>query len=118
MNKVDELVENWKENVSNGNMNYTDQRIAEIAVNCISLSKTWFDNNREQEKVSYEVRLYNNDGVLVETLHGITQDNLPMTMMKLITSGDGLYSLFTLNSYMFADGEKIDVNELGKLDIS
>jgi hypothetical protein len=53
-----------------------------------------------------------------ETLHGITPDNMPETMMKLITSSNGLYSLLTLNSYMFVNGVKTDVNELGKLDIS
>jgi len=118
MNKVEELVKNWKENVFNGNATYTDQKIAEIAINCISLSKTWFDNDKSKEKVSYEVRLYNNDGIMSEALHGITPDNLPETMMKLITNSNGLYSLLTLNSYMFVNGVKTDVNELGKLDIS
>jgi hypothetical protein len=118
MNKVEELVKNWKENVFNGNAIYTDQKIAEIAINCISLSKTWFDNDKSKENVSYEVRLYNNDGIMSETLHGITPDNMPETMMKLITSSNGLYSLLTLNSYMFVNGVKTDVNELGKLDIS
>lgn len=117
MNKVEELVNKWKENISNGNENYTEQQINGIAINCMSLAKTWFDNNQPKEKESYEVRLFNNDGVLSETLHGVTQENLPETIMSIITKNSEKYSMLTLNSFEFVNGIKNDIRELGKLDI-
>ena len=117
MNKLQELVKTWRENYSNGVSIYNEDQILNIAANCLSLSKTWFDNNKAEENESYELNLYNNDGVLSETLHGVNADNLPITM-SLITNGEKAYSSITLISFKFTNGSKKIIRELGKMDIS
>ena len=112
MNKLQELVKTWRENYSNGVSIYNEDQILNIAANCLSLSKTWFDNNKAEENESYELNLYNNDGVLSETLHGVNADNLS------ITNGEKAYSSITLISFKFTNGSKKIIRELGKMDIS
>ena len=46
--QVLDLVETWKEKCINPR--YDEHKIAEIAVNCISLANTWFDNLKPVEK--------------------------------------------------------------------
>jgi len=118
MNKLAELIKLWKENYSNDTSRYNEDQILNIAANCLSLSKTWFDNNKAEENESYELNLYNNDGILSEILHGINADNLPITMMSLITNGEKAYSSMVLTSFKFTNGSKKIIRELGKMDIS
>lgn len=114
--KVKNLVESWKEKCMN--CSYDETKAAEIALNCLSLSKTWFDNHKTNEKVSYEVKLTNSDGNLVESLQGITEENLPLLMMETITVKKEAVSLLTLSSFTFKDGKKTDLGVLGNLEIS
>lgn len=114
--KVKALVEAWKEKCVN--CSYDEAKAAEIALNCISLSKTWFNNHKTNEKESFEVNLTNSKGDLVESLQGITEENLPLLMMEAITTKKDAVSLLTLSSYAFKDGKKIDLGVLGNLEIS
>ena len=114
--KVKNLLESWKEKCMN--CSYDETKAAEIALNCLSLSKTWFDNHKTNEKVSYEVKLTNSDGNLVESLQGITEENLPLLMMETITTKKDAVSLLALSSFTFKDGKKTDLGDLGKLEIS
>ena len=114
--KVKNLVESWKEKCMN--CSYDEAKAAEIALTCLSLSKTWFDNHKTNEKVSYEVTLTNSDGNLVESLQCITEENLPLLMMETITTKKDIVSLLTLNSFAFKDGNKIDLGVLGNLEMS
>jgi len=119
MNKIEELIKLWKEKYCNENERYSESQIYNIAANCLSLSKTWFDNNKSREKESYELDLYNKDGVLCEKLHGITSENLPLTMMSIITNECNSYSSMSLVSYRITkDTKDLVSNELGKMDIS
>lgn len=113
-NKIEELLEKWEE--GSANSRYSQEQTRDIAINCVSLSNTWFQNNRPTEKESYEVRLYSDD-VVAETFHGVTADNLPETMMKIITNNNGKYNMLTLNSYIFKDGAKKDIRVLGVMDL-
>ena len=118
MNKFEKLIQKCNESILNGCNKYSDEQIRSIAANCIGLSETWFNNNKSVDKESYEVRLYNDDGIVCETLHGVTRDNLPEIMMNTFVNGKGKYSLLSLHSYKFEHGTKIELNELGKADIS
>lgn len=114
--KIQALIEIWK-NINKYDQ-YTDEQITSIIINCLSISKTWFDNNKPVEKESYELRLYNSDDVLIDVLHGITKENLPETLVRLLAQNNGAYSFISLNSYSFADGAKTEINELGKMELS
>ena len=117
MNKVEELIEKCKESSSLCGAKYTDEQIKEIVLNCVSISKTWFDNNKKVEGESYQLLLCDN-GVVKETLHGVTEENLPEAILDIIAKNDGTYSTIVLESYAFVNGSKTKIRELGKMDIS
>jgi hypothetical protein len=55
---------------------------------------------------------------LIESLQGITEENLPLLMMETITTKKDAVSLLTLSSFTFKGGKKTDLGDLGKLEIS
>jgi hypothetical protein len=118
MKDITELIEKFKNSTSIRGKIYTDEQINSIVLNCISISKTWFDNNKNVEGESYELLLCNEDGDVEETLHGVTPDVLPEAMLDVIGKNDGSCSTIVLNSYLFTNGRKTIVHELGKMDIS
>ena len=118
MKDITELIEKFKNSTSIRGKIYTDEQINSIVLNCISISKTWFDNNKKAEGESYELLLCNEDGDVEETLHGVTPDVLPEAMLDVIGKNDGSCSTIVLNSYLFTNRRKTIIHELGKMDIS
>ena len=118
MKDITELIEKFKNSTSIRGKIYTDEQINSIVLNCISISKTWFDNNKKVEGESYELLLCNKDGDVEETLHGVTPDVLPEAMLDVIGKNDRYCSTIVLNSYLFTNGRKTIIRELGKMDIS
>ena len=118
MKDITELIEKFKNSTSIRGKIYTDEQINSIVLNCISISKTWFDNNKKVEGESYELLLCNEDGDVEETLHGVTPDVLPEAILDVIGKNDGSCSTIILNSYLFTNGKKAIIRELGKMDIS
>lgn len=118
MKDITELIENFKNNTSIRGKRYTDEQVNSVVLNCMSISKTWFDNNKKVEGESYELLLCDNNGDVEETLHGVTPDVLPEAILDIIGKNDGSCSTIILNSYMFSNGRKTKIRELGKMDIS
>lgn len=114
--QVLDLVETWKEKCINPK--YDEHKITEIAVNCISLANTWFDNHKPVEKESFKVKLLDSNRDVIDTLHGITNGNLPFTIMETITMKNNIVSYLTLNSYIYTEKGETDLETLGELEIS
>ena len=91
------------------------ERVKEVAVNCLSLSSTWFDNCND-EKVSFELVLKDNDMYEVKKLYGINRDNLPYLLLDYVTTKADQYSRAELYSFKYVEGKK-ESKKLGTLDI-
>ena len=118
MKDITELIEKFKNNTSIRGKIYTDEQINNIVLNCMSISKTWFDNNKKVEGESYELLLCNEDFDVEDTLEGVTPDVLPEAMLDVIGKNDGSYVGLILNSYSFTNGKKVIIRELGRMQIS
>lgn len=116
-NKVEEIIKSFKEKNENNSSIYSDERIAEIAVNCVSLSETWHDRVRNNKVISLELALFNKDNALSQTLHGISFDNLAETMLDILVNKQDKYSKMALNYYAFEDGKK-ESGLIGDLEIN
>lgn len=116
--KVNEILHNWLE--KNGEWvidKYGSiEKVEEIVVNCVSLSQAWFSTQNEKE-FSFEISLYDKDGAIVETLHGVTADNLPSMMFDIIVSKSDNYSKLSLMKYKYVSGNK-QTDLVGELEIS
>ena len=98
------------------NDKYGKDKIVEIIVNCISLTETWFSRLTNKAKMSYELKLFNDGGVLVETLHGITKENAALSISDILINNNNKYSKVSLDSFSFNDGQKV-VNNVGEIEI-
>lgn len=96
---------------------YPKERITEIVVNCVSLLNALLDRVKNEKGLSFELKLYNKDGVLVSTLHGINKKNVYDAVVDIIISKNDLYSKLSLESFKFEGGNKI-VNVIGEIEIS
>lgn len=114
--KIENLIQTWNDKNGENNTGYSDDKLVEIATNCVSLSETWFDNVRDKNK-SFKLCLYNRDGDLSETLHGINRDNLPITIMKTIVNNSINYSKLELCTFKYEDGEN-KTESVGEMFIS
>ena len=116
--KVNEILHNWLE--KNGEWvieKYGSiEKVEEIVINCVSLSNAWFNKQKENE-FSFEVSLYDKDGAIIETLHGVNSDNLPSMMFDIIVSKSNNYSKLSLMRYKYVDGKKA-TELVGELEIS
>ena len=99
------------------NEKYRKDRIEEIVLNCVSLSETWFSKAPKDSKLSYELTLFNKNGVLSETLHGVTKDNVAASLSDILITKSDQYSKITLNSFSFNDESK-RVKTIGEIEIS
>ena len=106
----------WKNKNGENSSIYPEDKIVEIATNCVSLSETWFDRTKDK-KVSFELNLYNKDGDLSETLHGVGRNNLPYTMLDIAVNNNDKYSKLELCTFRFKDGEK-EEHSIGEMLIS
>ena len=98
------------------NDKYGANKIREIVLNCISLTETWFSKIPKNSKFSYEIGLFNKSNVLVETLHGITKENVASSISDILITNNKAYSKITLNSFSFNDGQKV-VTNIGEIEI-
>ena len=115
--QVLDLVEKWKEKCINPK--YGDEKIAEIAINCISLANTWLNNHKPTENESLKVKLLDSSHEIIDTLRGITSGNLPFTILETITMKSNIVSYLTLNSYIYTIGRgEVELETLGELEIS
>ena len=111
------MLKNWEETYETMPSKYSKDEIKGIAVNCLSLSETWFDRREPRVKESYELLLFNKDNIVTETLHGATREVLPETMLKIVTNSDIVYSKIALSAFHFDNGEKVS-EIVGELEIS
>ena len=117
-NKVNDILKAWKDKYGEGKSNaYSYERITEIATNCVSLSIVWLEQVKNVRNYSLEIVLFNKDGVRSETLHGITNSNLPDTMVDILVNKNHKFSKFEVNYYSYINGSKI-TNKIGELEIS
>ena len=112
---IDEIVKHWLDN-NTDETRYSNEVLKEIAVNCVSLSNTWFNKVNPKEKQSFEVQLYDKENLLVETLHGIDSNSLPITLFGVLASDKGDYSKLSLSAFKIVDGNKV-ATVIGELDI-
>jgi len=113
--KINDLLKKWEE-IYGSSSTYGHETLKNIAINCISLSETWFSKNEQNKKLSYELALFDKEGIIVETLHGITKEILPETMLKIIVNDSSLYSKMMLSSFYFNNGKK-ETEIIGELEI-
>lgn len=106
----------WKDKNGENSSIYPEDKIVEIATNCVSLSETWFDRTKGK-KVSFELNLYNKDGDLSETLQGVSRNNLPDTMLDIVVNKSYKYYKLELCTFKFKDGEK-EEQTIGEMLIS
>lgn len=99
------------------NDKYGKSKIAEIVLNCISLTEAWFSRLTKKAKMSYELKLFNGDGVLAETLHGITKENAALSISDILINNNNKCTKVSLDSFSFNDGQKV-VNNVGEIEIS
>ena len=113
--KVEKLIKSFKEKNENNSNVYSDERIAEIAVNCVSLSETWRDKVRNNKGISLELVFFNKSNVLCQTLYGVCFDSLADTIFDVLVNKQHNYSKIALNCYGFEDGKKWSklIGELG-----
>ena len=112
---IDEIVKHWLDN-NTDETRYSNEVLKEIAVNCVSLSNTWFNKVNPKEKQSFEVQLYDKENLLVETLHGVDSNNLPSTLFGVLASDKGDYSKLLLSAFKIVDENKV-ATVIGELDI-
>ena len=115
--KVNEILNAWKDKYGENNSAYTDERITEIATNCVSLSEAWLDKVKSIKDMSMELLLLDENDSVCETLIGITTDNLASTMLDVLVNKNDKYSKMKLNYFSFFDGKKKS-KSIGELIIS
>ena len=115
--KVDKVLDAWFDKYGKNGSVYPDERIAEIATNCVSLSSVWLERIKKFKNASLEVVLFNKEGVACETLHGVSVDNLPDTMLDILVNSNQKYSKMAINYYMFNGNTKVS-DTIGELEIS
>lgn len=115
--KVIEILNAWNDEQGESNSNYSNERIAEIAINCVSLSETWLDRVRGLKNASLEVLLYDNDDAVCDVLHGVTSDNLAKSIFKILVNENNKYSKIGLNCFTYENGHK-STTFIGDLVIS
>lgn len=96
---------------------YPKERITEIVTNCVSLINAWLDRVKSEKNLSFEIKLFDIEGVLVESIHGVDTNNVYDTIADTIINKSNLYSKLSLDSFKYDKGEKI-VNIIGELEIS
>jgi len=114
--KLKDVVKDWFDKYGNDNQSYSVEKITEIATNCTSLSKTWFDRVKNIKGASYEILLFNKEGTLSETLNGVTENNIVETMLDILANKSNKYSKISFNYFKYENGEKKD-NLVGELEI-
>lgn len=115
--KVEEILASWKNKYGENNSNYSEKRIAEIATNCVSLSSVWFEKVNNLKGVSFALDLFNKDGIVCETLHGITKSNLPEAMLDILVNKNKNYTKMSLSYFLYDGNAKIH-DIIGELEIS
>ena len=115
--KVDKVLDAWFDKYGKNGSVYPDERIAEIATNCVSLSSVWLERIKKVKGATLEVALFNKEGVVCETLYGVSADNLPDTMLDILVNKNQKYSKMIINYFLFADGIKT-TDTIGELEIS
>jgi len=113
-NIIEKMVLSWKEKYGESDK-YSERVLNEIATNCASLTNAWF-SGQTNKKLSYAINKHDKDGVVFETLHGITKESLPNTMLEIITTQSDKCSKLSLVSYSVSNGEKL-TNIIGELEI-
>ena len=117
-NKVNEILHDWLEtNGDKGTEKYPVRKLEEIAVNCVSLSETWFNKVDKNEKVSFGLSLYDENGAIADTMQGIDKGNLSNTIFKIIVLYGDTYSKISLMKYAYVGGKK-KTELVGELEIS
>lgn len=114
---VETIVDAWFEKNNNNSIKYSKEKITEIATNCVSLSEAWLDRVKNIKDISFELDLYNKEGVLSETLHGVSRDNVAETLLDTLVNGNSRYSKAELNYFKFEDGRKATAS-IGEIEIS
>lgn len=114
--KINEIVDAWNNRHGNSNDNYPQKRIVEIATNCVSLSEAWLNRIKEPSTKSFEIVLYNKNGVMCHTLHGITKDNVADAMFNVLIYESYKYSKMVFNEFKYENGSK-STNLVGELEI-
>ena len=115
-NKIEQLVSAWKDTCQTDK--FSENVVRNIAANCISLAETWFDRHKPKDKESFFITLFNKDGIGVEDLFGVTKENLPFTMVKILTGSSDKYSKIEVKSFINGIEGIKDAEVIGDIEIS
>lgn len=115
-NKLDNILKIWMDKHGDEECAYTEQQIAEIATNCISLTETWLEKVKNQNKASLEFMLFNKDGIVCETLNGISRDNIANTLLDILVNKRGMYTKIMVNWFIY-ENDKKETKCIGELKI-
>lgn len=117
MNKNIEKAIHLMEDKYGDSCDFSREKISEIVINSASLLSVWLSAEKKSVKQSYEIELHDKDGIIVETFHGITKDNLIESVSDLLINKNKVYSTIVLNSFAH-DGHNKTTNKLGEIEIS
>ena len=113
-NNVNLILDAWFDKYGKNSSAYPDERIAEIATNCVSLSSVWLERIKN---ASIEIALHNKEGVLCDTTYGVSSDNLAYTMLDILVNSNQKYSKMVINTFSYENKEKVS-HMVGELNIS
>ena len=116
-NKIEEIIASWKNKHEDNVSVYSNERVAEIATNCVSLTETWFNRVGNVEKLSLEVILFDKDNVNCQSLYGVSTDNVAETIFNILINESNKFSKIEVNYFFFDEGKKVS-GLLGELEIS
>lgn len=114
---VEKLIKDY-ENEHGKCTKYSDNMLREIAVNCISLSNTWYDRvKRGDGKCSFEIVLYGKDGSEFDVISGLTRESTPAVILNIVLNMNDKVSKLSLKKFKYT-GEVKASETLGSMDIS
>ena len=113
---VEKIINEWEDSHNGIKCEYDKNAIKSIAINCVSLTNAWINNSKKSN--SLEVILINKDLTVNDILHGVDKNNLPLTLLNIITDKSKVLSSVVVNSFHYDENNKKIVEKIGTLDIS
>jgi hypothetical protein len=96
---------------------YSNEKINEIVVNCVSLVKTFLDSAGGLKNQSLQICLFDKNGEADDVLNGVTEENIYSTISDIVITKFDNYSKLSIYSFMFEEGIK-STKLIGEIEIS
>ena len=115
-NVINEVFNTLKEKYSE-DINYSDDLIKEIIVNCASLSNSWLSKLDKRDDISFEINLYDKSDNIIDTLFGVKHNTIVLNLSEILIKHKECGKAELCCFYYDENGKRI-VNSLGKIEIS